>query len=468
MFLDTAFDSTLELCRRMVCGILLDSFMGVVLLLALMHHFTTTFFETEPDYRDTRASRTPILQESHHIIHDSAQSGNASSAKKCYQDIRDTNKRNTIDQLEARLVPSLNYYFGLHDIEIEEFKIKTEDNYTLDVWHLKNPAGEAPGARKPLLMIHGLLQSSGAFASGAKNSLAYYFYSQGYDIWLGNNRIGFATEANDDEYWDWDITEMAKYDLITMVEFVKSKTLFPKITLFGHSQGTTQIFLALINNYNDVINDIENFVALAPATYPGPLLFDSIVINLLSRGVQNKYIFGNKCFLRIMMLVRNVCVGRAFFSFICYAIFNYLFDWNDTLWGGPNLRNRHFLFSPVFVSVKLMRWWLGSDPSKPSFKNKPEDIFPEDKGWFDQHNPGNKDANPNVLLFVPRQDRLVDGERIINHFVKHEKNVNYKIWYINEYSHLDVLWATDAIERVAKPIAENLKFTVERQESAEA
>ncbi|KAG0667437.1 hypothetical protein C6P45_005490 [Maudiozyma exigua] len=448
-------EATLEIIRRIVAGVLLDAFMGVVLLLSLIHHFTTTFFETEPDYRDTRSSSSKIEQQSHHIIHDNMRASR--NHKKCYEDIKLTNKKNTIEHLEYRLVPSLNYYFGLHDIEIEEYKIKTEDNYTLDVWHLKNPANETI-KRKPMLMIHGLLQSSGGFASGSQNSLAYYFYSLGYDIWLGNNRIGFTTESNDDEYWDWDINEMAEYDLITMVEFVKSKTQFKKISLVGHSQGTTQIFLALINNYNDIINDIENFVALAPATYPGPLLFDSIVINLLSKGVENKYIFGNKCFLRIMMIVRNICVGRAFFSFICYVIFNYFFDWNDTLWGGPNLRNRHFLFSPVYVSVKLMKWWLGSDTSKASFKNKPDEIFPETSAWFDKFNPDNKDSNPNILLFVPKQDRLVDGERLINHFVKHENNVNYKIWYINEYSHLDVLWATDVIDRIGKPIAENLKF----------
>lgn len=442
--------STLELSRRIISGILLDSFMGVILLLSLIHHFTTTFFETEPDYRDTRSSKTKILKESHLIIHDDKDS----EQKKSYADIKRTNRKNTIDCLESRLVPSLNYYYGLYDIEIEEFKIKTEDNYTLDVWHLKNPKNESI-KRKPMLMIHGLLQSSGAFASGSKNSIAYYLYSLGYDIWLGNNRIGFTTEANDDEYWDWDINEMAEYDLITMVEFVKSKTNHKKISLVGHSQGTTQIFLALINNYNGIVNDIENFIALAPATYPGPLLFDSTVLNLLSKGVSNKFMFGNKCFLRIMMIVRNLVVGKAFFSFVCYTIFNYLFDWNDTLWGGSNLRNRHFLFSPVYVSVKLMKWWLGSDPSKPSFKNNPNLVFPEDDPWFDK---GDKDSNPNILLFVPKQDRLVDGERLINHFVKHENNLDYKIWYIDEYSHLDVLWATDAIERIAKPMVENLRF----------
>ncbi|CAI4662223.1 BTE_collapsed_G0035830.mRNA.1.CDS.1 [Saccharomyces cerevisiae] len=61
-------------------------------------------------------------------------------------------------------------------------------------------------------------------------------------------------------------------------------------------------------------------------------------------------------------------------------------------------------------------------------------------------------------MFIPKQDRLVDGERLINHFINHEANAVYKIWYIDEYSHLDVLWAHDVIDRIGKPMIENLRF----------
>lgn len=69
-------------------------------------------------------------------------------------------------------------------------------------------------------------------------------------------------------------------------------------------------------------------------------------------------------------------------------------------------------------------------------------MFPDNVKWF-----SGSSATPNIYLFVPKQDRLVDGERLINHFVNVESSVNYKIWYIDEYAHIDVLWAHDVIER---------------------
>lgn len=65
---------------------------------------------------------------------------------------------------------------------------------------------------------------------------------------------------------------------------------------------------------------------------------------------------------------------------------------------------------------------------------------------------------PHIMLFAPKQDRLVDGERLINHFINYESRDIYKIWYIDEYSHLDVLWAKDVIERIGKPIVENMRI----------
>ncbi|CCF57831.1 hypothetical protein KAFR_0D01840 [Kazachstania africana CBS 2517] len=420
--------------------IVVDSFMGLVLLASLYHHYTATALETEPDPRDTRSSKTTVADINDiHIVHDTKKT------------ILKPNRIYSKDEL--KLVASLNYYYSLYGIQIEEFKIKTKDNYYLDVWHLKH--NTTTKNRKPILLIHGLLQSSGSFASSGKDSIAYYLHKQGYDVWLGNNRCGFKYDTWDPKYWDWDIKEMSEIDLLALMDFVNTKNNYSdKLTLIGHSQGTSEIFMALINNNSNIRDKIDNFIALSPACYPGPLITsDSIVMQILSTFIESSTIFGDRIFMEIMMTVRNLVVGQSFFSFICYAIFNYLFDWNDCLWD-PNLRDRHFLFSPVYVSVKLMQWWLSNDLNKLTFKNTPELIYPEYESWF---NKDPKKHNPNILLFVPKQDRLVDGERLINHFLHYESHINYKIWYIEEYSHLDVLWATDANKRISKPIVDFLK-----------
>lgn len=442
-----------------ISTILLNALLGTVLLLSLVHHYSTTLFETKPDHRDTRSSRTRIARVTSRIFHDSKKFPFKRSSRTTSESDSGTQRQN--EALERALVPSLAYYYSLLGIEIETHRVRTADNYVLDLWHFV-PAENVElsttrGGGRPILMIHGLLQSSGSFASSGKQSLAYYLYTQGYDIWLGNNRIGFTpdeTKVDTDEYWDWDITEMARYDLPALVDFVLANNVanWEKLTLIGHSQGTTQIFLSLLGDCNGMLSKVDNYVALAPATYPGVLLKESTVLKLLAMGIDSEFLFGKRSFLQIMMLVRNLMVGRRIFSFVCYVMFNYLFDWNDALWGGSNLRNRHFLFSPVYVSVKLLRWWIGAERG---LKDGYERFFPESVAWFDELNPGNKEANPNIMLFVPKQDRLVDGEKLINHFVNCETNVNYKIWYIDEYAHVDVLWATDVIDRIGKPMVEN-------------
>ena len=378
--------------------------------------------------------------------------------------------QNLILSEDLTLVADLNYYFNQYNIQIEEFRLETEDGFVIDLWHLipkYRTTDSDKKKRPPVLMLHGLLQSSGSFASNGRKSLAYFLYQSGYDIWLGNNRCGFRPEWNEAKVptlasrWDWDLREMVKYDLTLLIDTVLAKTQFEKLSLISHSQGTTQGFMGLVNEdkffppgsgskESFFTSKIANYIALAPAVYPGPLLNEKLFVKLMTKEIDNPWFFGETSFFEIMMIVRNLCVGESLFSFVCYTIFNYLFDWNDTLWDTA-LRDRHFLFSPVHVSVKLMQWWLSPDPNKVSFKFGSHKMFPDNVKWF-------SDASkaPNIYLFVPKQDRLVDGERLINHFVNVESNVNYKIWYIDEYAHIDVLWAHDVIERIGKPILQNL------------
>jgi len=50
------------------------------------------------------------------------------------------------------------------------------------------PQGEK---KYPVFMIHGLLQSAGAYCTSDDDSLAFFLAKSGYGVWLGNNRCGF-------------------------------------------------------------------------------------------------------------------------------------------------------------------------------------------------------------------------------------------------------------------------------------
>ncbi|CCD26777.1 sterol esterase NDAI_0I02080 [Naumovozyma dairenensis CBS 421] len=509
--------------QGIVSAIILNIFMTVLFILSLWHNYVTVHIKKRVDPRDTRSSKTSINEPKNKAYKSSKYSKQRKpsvSSVSSETPLDSENERmsnieydHTITSLASaphptlieganqtsnpfpdillaedhKLVADLSYYYNQYDIEIETFEVETDDGFIIDLWHLKSSKQqERDISRRPILMLHGLLQSSGAFASGGRKSLAYFLHESGFDIWLGNNRCGLKAKWNMEKVgtpakkWDWDLNEMVKYDLKALIEKTLSETNFEKLTLISHSQGTTQGFMGLINGEElydkdfKLIDKLDNYIALAPAIYPGPLLDEKGFVRFMAMGIDSPWVFGTKSFIPLMMTMRSIMLGTKLYSFLSYIMFNYLFDWNDILWDRP-LRNRHFLFSPVHISVKLMEWWLSPKPSKTSFKNGAGRMFPDNKVWFpvadsgtaahgrsvENHLNMKRDTDveyPYIMMFIPRQDRLVDGERLINHFIHNEKHSLFKIWYIDEYSHLDVLWAHDVIERIGKPIVENLRF----------
>ncbi|SCU79389.1 LAFA_0B02806g1_1 [Lachancea sp. 'fantastica'] len=484
-------------------------FLTVLFLFSLWHNLVAAHFNPR-DPRDTRSSKseikpkkrtrnsstasgTPLALDNDrldnikfdHLITSPQTNSEASDDAQWDHNKHDNPFGDLLYAEDLKLVPDLKHYYTQYGISIEEHEIETQDGFILDLWHF-TPADDrtVSGSKKqPMLLLHGLLQSSGSFASAGRKSLAYYFYESGFDVWLGNNRCGFKPKWNQakvksDAKWNWDMKDLVKYDLRALVTAVLEKTGRSKLTLVAHSQGTTQGLMGLANGetlYEDdfrLVDKLENFVALAPAMYPGPLLQEKLFVRFMSRFIATPFFFGKRSFMPQMMLMRSLMVGTKLFSFLSYVMFNYLFDWNDTLWD-KSLRDRHFLFSPVNISVKLMEWWLSQDMRKKTFKTYGNDIFPDAKTWFPTESDlsikklpchtnakmSTIDQYPRILLFVPKQDRLVDGERLINHFADFESQELYKCWYIDEYSHLDVLWAHDVISRIGRPVLDNIRVT---------
>ena len=104
-----------------------------------------------------------------------------------------------------RLICDVGYYARRVGLDVEMFKVQTEDGFIIDLWHIYNPKEYTPGspdersfhspevfqdqedgdARKsrsrakrgrkyPVLMIHGLLQSAGAYCTNDDDSLAFF------------------------------------------------------------------------------------------------------------------------------------------------------------------------------------------------------------------------------------------------------------------------------------------------------
>ncbi|KAK4162112.1 sterol esterase 2 [Cladorrhinum sp. PSN259] len=438
------------------------------------------------------------------------------------------------------------YYARRVGLNIEEFQVQTEDGFLIDLWHVYDPKDYAPVPEElrthrgpetftsprqrstpkaelnasspkpkfPVLLIHGLLQSSGAYCTNDDASLAFYLCKAGYDVWLGNNRCGFAPKHTllsyaDPRMWAWNIRQMGVFDLPALTSRVLYETGFEKIGLICHSQGTTQALVALAKEQRpDLGEKLTVFCALAPAAYAGPLIGKMYFkfMRVISPAMF-RLMFGIHAFIPFMMKMHS-SLDPKIYGWLGYKVFWFLFNWSDTRWD-RGLRDRMFQFAPVYVSSESMRWWLGREcfakhkcilATKEEWRAEEredeerqrqqqqqqqeeenvltkverdmhgeEGVQEEERGaeaerrsskgkksrgskaWYDER-------APPFALWVAGNDDLVDGGKLLRRFERgrepHVQVVHSKV--IPEYEHLDVIWAMDAVEQVFDEVKEVL------------
>ncbi|KAF6826154.1 ab-hydrolase associated [Colletotrichum plurivorum] len=427
------------------------------------------------------------------------------------------------------IVCDVGYYARRVGLDVEEFQVQTEDGFLIDLWHVYDPkeytrlseddrSDRGPDIftrskkklrdpdqkRKfPVLLMHGLLQSSGAYCTNDEDSLAFYLCKSGYDVWLGNNRCGFKPkhvllEYSDPRMWCWNIRQMGVFDLPALTSRVLFETGFEKIGLICHSQGTTQTLVALAKEQRpDLGEKLTVFCALAPAAYAGPLIGKMYFkfMRVITPGMF-RLMFGIHAFIPFMMQMHQVLHAKVY-GWLGYKVFSFLFDWTDTRWD-RGLRDRMFQFAPVYVSSESMRWWLGREcfARHKCILSTKEDVRAEEKedriNEHDAHTLRADDADgtisqrvvdeharrpkgstawyneqaPPFALWVAGNDDLVDGKKLLRRFERgrepHVKVVHSKV--IPEYEHLDVIWAMDAPEQVFKEVREVLWKTCDARE----
>jgi pimeloyl-ACP methyl ester carboxylesterase len=415
-----------------------------------------------------------------------------------------------------KLICDVGYYARRVGLDSETFLVQTEDGFIIELWHIYNPLtstrrssmdrqphspdifvdqtdtlpSELKNSKYPVLLIHGLLQSSGAYCCTDDNSLAFYLAKSGLDVWLGNNRCGFTPrhtlmDPTDPRMWAWNIRQMGVMDLPALISRVLSETGFSKLALVAHSQGTTQTLVALAKEQRPEIGKKISVVCLlAPAAYAGPLIgkmyfkFMRVISPAMFRCFS-----GIHAFIPFMMDMHRLLPAN-FYGFMGYRVFSFLFNWSDSRWE-RDLRNRCFQFAPVYVSAESMRWWLGREcfARQKCILSTKREMRMENKEDEEEDNDAESDAEllnsgrrgrdrgrfawydeqaPPFALWIAGSDDLVDGQRLLRRFERgrepHGEIVHQKV--IEGYEHLDVIWAIDSIEQVGKEVLETIWKTL--------
>lgn len=104
--------------------------------------------------------------------------------------------------------------------EFEEFEVETEDGYLLTMHRVfKNSS-----AGKPAIMLqHGILSSSETWILNGSESMAFRLATEGYDVWMGNNRGSLYSRKHktlnpdmlgmEGKFFDYSFFELGKYDV---------------------------------------------------------------------------------------------------------------------------------------------------------------------------------------------------------------------------------------------------------------
>jgi len=359
------------------------------------------------------------------------------------------------------------FYVLDHGFDYERHEVTTEDGYILHCFRVFKKEKRDPSL-PPILLQHGLFQSSGIFVTSEEDSMAFHFAEKGYDVWLGNNRCihekGHTTmQPHEQRYWEWGLDELGQFDFPAFINYVSKVTGHEKVVFVGHSQGNAQAFVGLSRN-PQVAEKIELFVALAPAFYIGRLGHWALEAMVSMPSCIYYQLFGECSFIPVMYIVQRLMAPQAF-GHLAYNMFNYLFSWGDTYWRHWR-KTKYFLFTPRPVSSRLIHHWgeiTRTGQLKPYTKSRKETV----KAGAMDDELGAEAAKERedrakvysvanigcpVALFYGGRDKLVQGKALVE-TLQASKEVNLVHHSeIPHYEHMDVVWAHDACDNVFEPI----------------
>ncbi|KAH8924431.1 alpha/beta-hydrolase [Atractiella rhizophila] len=338
---------------------------------------------------------------------------------------------------------SVRYYAQNCGYDIEEQTITTEDGYHLRIHRVIVPGRESVDARGdgkggwPVLIQHGLFQSSGSFITSEERSLAFWLASKGgYQVYLSNSRgvFGMGHESirrEDPRFWDYNIKELAIYDLPAVVEHVKKETGYEKVAFIGHSQGNATMFCSLATGMVPSLgSSLSVFVALAPAVYAGPLTSGFPFGALKSmKWTTWRRVFGVLDFIPLMRIAYDYTPSKPF-GLLGYQMFAFLFNWTDKNWL-ERRKAKKFRFTPTPVSSAGIFWWTGFE----GFSTRGCVLDPAVDKWWDEN-------FPPLSIYYGGMDYLVRTEPLLERLKNTELDVDLiRVDRMDDGEHCDFFWS---------------------------
>jgi lysosomal acid lipase/cholesteryl ester hydrolase len=257
------------------------------------------------------------------------------------------------------------------------------------------------------------------------------------------------------EFWDYSLDEFALFDIPNTIDYILSSTGEPALTFIGFSQGSAQA-LAALSMSSDLNKQVKLFIGISPATIPQRL--PNPFAGIFTRFPDLLfYVLGHRSVLPSVIAFSAMVLG-PFHRFIVDISLNSIFHWKTKNISRVQKEIGYpHLFSPS--SVKSLVHWLQIISSNrfQMFDDACHSIFSKITCTsFKLHRvtpfPINN-VSTNVMLVYGMCDVLVS----VDPFEQRLDNCReLEIIGIENYEHMDTLWAQDVEFKVFKPVLEKI------------
>ena len=108
-----------------------------------------------------------------------------------------------------------------------------------------------------------------------------YLYDQGFDVYISNSRGSIYSRKHDtyeptsEEFWDFSWLELGTGDTKAQVDYIYNRT-GQKTSYLGYSMGTTQMFGAMIVDYEHFSQRVNKVAQLAPCTITAQYMYTGV------------------------------------------------------------------------------------------------------------------------------------------------------------------------------------------------
>ena len=347
-------------------------------------------------------------------------------------------------------------YIKQFGYELEENSLTTEDGFILSLWHLqpKKPNG------KVVFLQHGLADTAWTFFQLKHKSLPFFLLQEGYDLWFGNTRGSIfsskhVTKTKEEAQNNYTMDEMVKYDLPTMVNYVKSKTGVEKLSYLAHSQGSTIFFMLYMHNPTYVEQIFDHFITVGTVPNIAHTHFTPIeILDKISGILQAVKIFDT---INLSNAQRNLVSG---FCKLSHGICGKIFDSATALHASKRLNytdiyNFMYYYPGGVGKTNLLHWSQIHKMKKLVYYNP---NFEKEQTAEPYNVEVLKKWKLKSLISRTDDDTFSSYEDVTEFYMAVEDKSKIQLLDLTDYSHIDVLAAESAFEEIYIPIINFLKY----------